>query len=235
MNELNVLLVSAITLGFVHTLLGPDHYLPFIVLSRARRWSLRKTLWITFFSGIGHIGGSVVLGIAGVALGISLSKLENIEATRGDLVAWMLIVFGFFYTIYGVFKYINHHHHTHLPKFLLPKSIRDYRHLPTTSFDEEKKDWTKLTPWILFLIFVFGPCEVLIPLLIFPASEHNWMGIAAVSSLFGMATVATMLLTVFLGYTGTSLIKFKHAERYMHIVAGSIIFVSGIGIRFMGW
>jgi len=98
MNELHLLLITALSLGFIHTLLGPDHYLPFIVLSRARKWSLSKTLWITAFSGVGHIAGSVILGIAGVALGISLSKLELIEATRGNLVAWMLIVFGFFYT-----------------------------------------------------------------------------------------------------------------------------------------
>jgi sulfite exporter TauE/SafE len=235
MNELQLLLITAISLGFIHTLLGPDHYLPFIVLSRARRWSLSKTLWITAFSGVGHIVGSVVLGIAGVALGISLSKLELIEATRGNLVAWMLIVFGFFYTVYGVFQYLKNGHHMHLPKFLLPKSIREYRHLPTTEAEEVKEDTTKLTPWILFLIFVFGPCEVLIPLLIFPASEHNWFGVFAVSTLFGIATIATMLLTVFVGYTGTSLIRFKRVEKYMHMIAGSVIFISGIGIRFMGW
>lgn len=235
MNELQLLLITAISLGFIHTLLGPDHYLPFIVLSRARRWSLSKTLWITAFSGVGHIVGSVVLGIAGVALGISLSKLELIEATRGNLVAWMLIVFGFFYTVYGVFQYLKNGHHMHLPKFLLPKSIREYRHLPTTEAEEVKEDTTKLTPWILFLIFVFGPCEVLIPLLIFPASEHNWFGVFAVSTLFGIATIATMLLTVFVGYTGTSLIRFKRVEKYIHMIAGSVIFISGIGIRFMGW
>lgn len=235
MNELNVLLITAISLGFIHTLLGPDHYLPFIVLSRARKWSLSKTLWITFFGGIGHIGGSVILGITGVALGISLSKLELIEATRGNLVAWMLIVFGFFYTIYGVFKYLKSGHHAHLPKFLIPKIIRKYRHLPTTQAEEEKEDTTKLTPWILFLIFVFGPCEVLIPLLIFPASEHNWFGVFAVSALFGIATISTMLLTVFVGYTGTSLLRFKQVEKYMHMIAGSVILISGIGIRFMGW
>ncbi len=235
MFELNVLMVTAISLGFVHTLLGPDHYLPFIVLSKARKWSLSKTLWITFFGGLGHIGGSVILGISGVALGISLSKLELVEATRGNLVAWMLIVFGFFYTIYGVFRFIHNGHHTHLPKFLLPKKIRDYRHLPTTEADEEKKDWTKLTPWILFLIFVFGPCEVLIPLLIFPASEHNWFGVFAVSAIFGLTTIATMLLTVFVGYSGTSLIRFKRVEKYMHMIAGSVILISGVGIRFFGW
>lgn len=235
MNELNVLLVTALSLGFIHTLLGPDHYLPFIVLSRARKWSLAKTLWITGISGVGHIAGSVVLGIAGVALGISLSKLELIEETRGNLVAWMLIVFGFFYTVYGLIHFLHKGHHRHLPKFLLPKSIRKFRHLPVSEEQETKEDTTRLTPWILFLIFVFGPCEVLIPLLIFPASEHNWLGIVAVSMLFGLATIATMLLTVYVGYTGTSLIRFKGVERYMHMIAGSVILISGIGIRFMGW
>ncbi len=235
MNELHVLLITAVSLGFIHTLLGPDHYLPFIVLSKARKWTLTKTMWITFFGGVGHIGGSVALGITGVALGISLSKLELVEATRGNLVAWMLIVFGFFYTVYGIIKYMRNGHHAHLPKFLLPYAIRDYRHLPTTSEEEEKKDWTKLTPWILFLIFVFGPCEVLIPLLIFPASAHNWFGVFAVSAIFGATTIATMLLTVFIGYTGTSLIRFKKAEHYMHMIAGTVILISGIGIRFLGW
>lgn len=235
MNELNVLLLTALSLGFIHTLLGPDHYLPFIVLSRARKWSLAKTMWITAIGGVGHIVGSVVLGVTGVALGISLSKLELIEQTRGNLVAWMLIVFGFFYTAYGVIHFLHKGHHRHLPKFLLPKSIRNYRHLPVTEEEQIKEDTTKLTPWILFLIFVFGPCEVLIPLLIFPAAKHDWTGIFGVSALFGIATISTMLLTVFIGYTGTSLIRFKQVERYMHMIAGCVILISGIGIRFMGW
>jgi hypothetical protein len=33
-----VLLVTALSVGFMHTLLGPDHYVPFIVIGRARRW-----------------------------------------------------------------------------------------------------------------------------------------------------------------------------------------------------
>jgi len=31
-NELMILLVTAASIGFFHTLLGPDHYLPFIVI-----------------------------------------------------------------------------------------------------------------------------------------------------------------------------------------------------------
>ena len=233
MNELHILLVTAISLGFIHTLLGPDHYLPFIVLSKARKWTQSKTLWITFISGIGHVGGSVILGIAGVALGMSVSKLEAIEAHRGNIVAWMLIAFGILYALYGIYKYFKHGGHAHLPHFLLPKKIRHLHHLPTT--EAKSEEITNITPWILFLIFVFGPCEVLIPLLIYPAAEHNYVGVALVSILFGTATILTMLTIVLLGYKGTSLIKIKNQERYMHLIAGIIILIAGLGMQFMGW
>jgi nickel/cobalt exporter len=107
MNELYILLLSAASLGFIHTLLGPDHYLPFIVLSKARNWSQKKTMWITFISGVGHVGGSVIIGVVGVALGMSVSKLENIEAQRGGIVGWMLIVFGVIYSIYVISKLLH--------------------------------------------------------------------------------------------------------------------------------
>ncbi len=232
MKELYLLALSAASLGFIHTLLGPDHYLPFIVLSKARKWSSNKTMWITFISGIGHVGSSIVIGMIGIALGISLKKLQFLESFRGDVVGWMLFAFGIAYTLYGIYKYMKSTHHHHLPRFLVPKNVRELHHLP---MDEKSKDNTRLTPWILFLIFVFGPCEVLIPLLIFPAYANRTVGMVAVALAFGTATILTMLLTVYLGHKGTSLLKFRGMERYVHMVAGIIILFSGAGIVFLGW
>lgn len=233
MNEFFLLIGSAAFLGFIHTLLGPDHYLPFIVLSKARGWTQSKTLWITFISGIGHVGGSVILGIIGIALGIGLHKLETIESHRGEIVGWLLIIFGLAYSLYGIYKYLKNGGHTHLPAFLIPKQIRDYQHLSYEN--DEQKDNSKLTPWILFLIFVFGPCEVLIPLLIFPAAQFNALGIASVSVVFGITTILTMMTAVFLGYKGTSVIKMKRGEKYLHLLAGLIILIAGLGMTFLGW
>ncbi len=36
------LITAAVTIGFFHTLFGPDHYVPFIVMSKARKWSFSK-------------------------------------------------------------------------------------------------------------------------------------------------------------------------------------------------
>ncbi|HKJ43058.1 MAG TPA: sulfite exporter TauE/SafE family protein [Sunxiuqinia sp.] len=232
MHELYLLAVSAFSLGLIHTLLGPDHYLPFIVLSKARQWSWNKTMWITFISGIGHVGSSIIIGIIGIVLGISLTRLQHIEAFRGEIAGWMLFAFGIFYTIYGIYKYLKSGHHRHLPAFLLPKKIRGIQHLPT---EDQKADNVKLTPWILFLIFVFGPCEVLIPLFIYTAYQHSAFGTFIVALLFSIATIATMLFTVYVGQKGTRLLRFKKMERYVHLLAGLVLLISGGGILFLGW
>ena len=234
MNEMSVLLISAATLGVIHTLLGPDHYLPFIVLSRARKWTRTRTLWITFISGVGHVTGSVILGLIGIAMGISLGRLEAIESSRGSIVAWMLIAFGILYTAYGVYKYFKRSAHVHMPAFLRPKSIR-HSDLHLSNGDLEKEDSAgRMTPWILFLIFVFGPCEVLIPMLVYPAAEQSGMGIFLVALVFGIATVGTMLLIVMLGYQGFSMIRFKGKEHQLHLFAGLVILAAGVGMQFLG-
>lgn len=233
MNELILLTITAAFLGFIHTLLGPDHYLPFIVLSKARNWNIPKTMWITFISGIGHVGGSVILGITGVAFGISLSKLEAIESFRGEIVGWMLIAFGIIYSIFGIYRYIINSGHHHLPEYLIPPKIRQLKHQASHQY-ENKEDNIKLTPWILFIIFVFGPCEVLIPMLIYPAAEKNTTGIISVSLFFGITTILTMMLLVYIGHKGFSLLKFKSNEKYMHLIAGLIILFAGIGIKYLG-
>jgi len=76
LSEIAILAGTAATIGFVHTILGPDHYLPFIVLSKARQWSSVQTVMITFLCGVGHVLSSVVLGFIGIALGIAVFKLE---------------------------------------------------------------------------------------------------------------------------------------------------------------
>jgi len=234
MNELAILMLSAASLGFIHTILGPDHYLPFIVLSRARKWSQRKTLWITLISGIGHVGSSVFIGFIGIAMGISLTKLEAIESYRGEIVAYLLIVFGLLYSIYGIYKVVNNGGHVHFPSFLKPKSIRNHHHGDLNDADKIEKE-VNITPWILFLIFVFGPCEVLIPMLLFPALEFNFVGVIAVALVFGITTILTMLLIVYQAYRGVGLLNLGKKEKYMHLLAGLVILISGVGIQFMGW
>lgn len=40
-DNLTALTITAASVGFIHTLLGPDHYLPFIVMARCMCMSIR--------------------------------------------------------------------------------------------------------------------------------------------------------------------------------------------------
>ena len=73
--ELVILIISAASIAFVHTLLGPDHYVPFIAMAKARSWSLPKTLRVVLLCGSGHLVGSVALGILGIVAGTELTRL----------------------------------------------------------------------------------------------------------------------------------------------------------------
>jgi len=233
-NSIMLLSVTAVSIGFIHTLLGPDHYLPFIVLSEAKKWSLKKTMMITFFCGLGHVMSSVILGLIGIAVGISVNKLTAVESFRGNIAAWLFIAFGLVYMIISIRKLYRKKKHTHA-HFHPENGNHTHEHnhqLEHTHLHEDKAFTT--TPWILFLIFVFGPCEPLIPILMYPAAENNIPGAVLVSLLFSAVTIATMMSIVLAFKMGFSKINLKPVEKYSNIIAGAVIFLSGIAIQFLG-
>ena len=233
-NEILILTGTAATLGLVHTVLGPDHYLPFIVMSRAREWSLPRTLLISFFCGLGHVLSSVLLGFVGIALGTAVARLEGIESFRGGLAAWLLIGFGFAYFIWGIHRAIKSRPHTH------PHVHADgeqHKHLHTHEADHSHVHNQKkrsITPWILFTIFIFGPCEPLIPLVMYPAAKHNIPGVILVASIFALTTILTMLSIIAVSSWGISFVRLGRLERFAHAMAGALIFVSGLSVHLLG-
>jgi nickel/cobalt exporter len=235
MNSSIILLsITAISIGFLHTLLGPDHYLPFIVLSQAKKWSLRKTMIITFLCGIGHVLSSVVLGLIGIAVGISVGKLVSIESFRGNIAAWLFIAFGLVYMIISIRNLIRNKKHAHA-HFHFGGNRHEHEHdHHNEHIHIHEEETINTTPWILFLIFVFGPCEPLIPILMYPAAENNISGAVFVSVLFSVVTIGTMMSVVLAFKLGLNKISLKPLERYSHLIAGTMIFISGLAIQFMG-
>ncbi|MBI5024215.1 MAG: hypothetical protein HZC18_04355 [Candidatus Omnitrophica bacterium] len=204
----DVLILTSLTAGLAHTLLGPDHYLPFVVLSKARGWSYRKTFWITLACGLGHILGAVLLGYLTLHLGFSLEKLNLVESMRGNLAGWAVTIFGLFYLTWGL-------------RLAFRKNV-----------DITSPARTGLLPWALFIIFILGPCELLIPIVIYSAPHQNLSGVLAATSLFGAATISTMLAVVTVSYYGLNALAFRRWGRFSHALAGLVIMVCGIGIQF---
>ncbi len=225
---------TAALIGLTHTLIGPDHYVPFIVMSRAGKWSLRRTALITFLCGVGHVLSSVVVGLIGITVGIAVSKLELFEGTRENVAAWLLIGFGFAYFAWGIRRAIKNrphsHAHVHGKEGL---HVHEHTHNGTHAHPHgaAKKS---LTPWILFTIFVFGPCEPLIPLLMYPAAKESLFGVLLVAGVFSLTTIGTMMSVVMLGSWGVSFAGGERLERYAHAMAGATICLSGLAIQLLG-
>lgn len=234
--EIFVLCVTAASVGFFHTLFGPDHYLPFIVMSKARNWSMKRTAVVTFLCGVGHIMSSVFLGFVGVAFGIALMKLEALEAFRGNLAAWALIGFGFAYFVWGVRRAIRSKPHTHA-HFHEEEEEHSHHHkhshIGRHSHVHQEKG-RNITPWILFTIFVLGPCEPLIPILMYPAAKSSLSGLFLVTGVFGGVTILTMMTIVMVTSWGVSFAPLGKLERYTHALAGATIFLSGMAIQVLG-
>lgn len=230
-NELAILLGTAASLGFVHTLLGPDHYLPFVAMARIGRWSTTKTGLITFLCGIGHVLSSIVLGFVGIALGLAVTRLQAFESARGEIAAWMLIAFGLTYTVWGVHRAIRGKPHEHAHIHEDDAHSHDHSHVGDHTHVHSVE---KMTPWILFTIFVFGPCEVLIPLVMYTAARHPIVWVATVSGVFGIATVSTMLAVVLVSSLGLARLHMGRLERYSPAVAGLVILLCGSAIKFLG-
>lgn len=229
-------------LGFVHTFLGPDHYIPFVFMARARNWTQQKTIIITMLCGLGHVASSVALGFAGIALGIGVTRLTDIESSRGNWAAWAFALFGLIYMLWGIYKAMKNkpHKHFHIHDGGI---VHEHKHNHRNKKDHKSEHQhthpgkTKnITPWILFLIFVLGPCEPLIPVIIYPAFKDrgNIAEAIIVSIVFAIATLITMVVMVLILQKGLNRLRLNSIERHTHAIAGAMLLLSGIGILFLG-
>jgi nickel/cobalt transporter (NicO) family protein len=233
--ELFLLLMATISVAFIHTLAGPDHYLPFIVISKAKKWSFAKTAWFTALCGLGHVGSSVILGFIGIALGMAVGQLEFIEGVRGGIISWIFTAFGLIYLIWGIRHSLRNKPHQHIHFHSTgDKHIHEHTHHEEHLHIHEKGEKINLTPWILFTIFVFGPCEPLIPLVMYPAAKHNYNALLLVTIIFSMVTILTMLSLVLAASYGIKFLPMKALDKYNHALAGGTIFLCGMGMLFLG-
>jgi len=203
----NILFLSTLTIGILHAL-APDHWLPFVMLGRAQKWSPVKLTWITILAGIGHVGSSLLIAAIGVLLGLAVEHVNLFESNRGNIASLLLIGFGLAYTVWGIKNWGRKHSH----------------HVETAR---------TVSYWTLFALVVFGPCEALIPL-IFAGYAYGWTAVLGVFILFGISTIIMMLVQVHLATLGVSFFRWHWFEHASDVIAGSVIVLTGVIIRVFG-
>jgi ABC-type nickel/cobalt efflux system permease component RcnA len=234
---------SAAGIAFLHTVLGPDHYLPFVVLGRSRGWTLSRTLWTTVVCGLGHVGSSLLLAL-GVAIGSwSVASAMGWQGLRGNLAAWLLIGFGAAYTIWGIKQFarraqpghshahahgdgtVHEHGHDHHEQHVHP-------HLAEADSGPGVSR-RSLIAWSLFVVFVLGPCEPLVPLVMVPASQRDAIHTLSVAAVFVVVTLLTMVVAVLALTRGMErLARSGHWQhgKLAHVAAGSTLACCGLAM-----
>jgi cadmium resistance protein CadD (predicted permease) len=194
------LIVGALTIAVLHAIL-PDHWLTFVLVGSAQRWSKRKIIRLVFLAGSGHVLMTTVLGlaIAWLAKGV-LPYLGYLETyvTSGTL-----IILGLVYLTLGITRKANHDHSS------------------KNGFSD------KATETSLFLMLTFSPCEAMIPVF-FRASTLGWENLLIVSLVATLATISGMVVLSSLALEGYKRIHFPWLEKNERTVIGVVLFALGI-------
>ncbi len=239
-NELTTLCGAAAAVGFLHTLLGPDHYLPFAAIAKSRSWSLRRTIGVTLLCGLGHVFASITIGLIGIAMGTTIFGMEWFESVRGEIAGWSLLVLGAIYFVWGLRRAFRQKRHAHIHVHAdgtVHRHTHDHTedHLHVHDAAETKSSSTRsviaFAPWLTFVVLIFGPCEPLIPFLMYPAAIGETTAAVLIAAVFGLTTLVTMTLAVAAIHIGLGELPTARVERFGHALAGLVILACGVAVK----
>ena len=164
------LAVTGFGVAFLHAAI-PTHWLPFVVVGRARNWSQRRILWAVALAGSGHILGTTLLGIALARFGFEFDA--RFDHAFHFAVAGILIALGAWLAFRAPHGAACSHGQG-APQKLIPDAT-DHAAL-----------------WGLFLTLTVSPCELLLPVYL-TAAPFGWRGVLWLSLVLAVATLVGML------------------------------------------
>ena len=224
-----LLLTAAATAAF-HTLI-PDHWLPFVLVGRARNWSGRTTAVVSGLSALVHTALSLALGLAALLLGQSVAHAVGERLERGSGI--LLVVFGAAYALWAWRK----GGHFHPGGALLHASDEarqcdghegpasaDHLHYHADDAWIGKEAGKGAVP--LALIVGLNPCVLVLPIMVATADQ----GVGAVALVTGAYSITTIALMVGLsvaGVVGTRRIPVPPIARHMETASGVLIALCG--------
>jgi hypothetical protein len=214
------LVLTAAGIAALHAL-APDHWVPFAALARSERWPAGRTAAVTALCGAGHVTVSVVIGLAGAALGIGL--FETFGAALEGVAPLVLIGFGLAYAAWGAGRLLRDRWHRRMHAAGVPHHHHRHHHL----------DHEAGSARALFLLFCADPCVALIPLML-AAMPSGWAATLAVVAVYELATIATMVALVLPARAATHAIRAGWVDRFGDVLAGSVIACVGAMVAVLG-
>ncbi len=211
MANLFAYMIGAALVGILH-MSAPDHWLTLCVLARNKKWTTKKLFGISFMTAIGHVGLSIVMGLAVVLVGLVFSHLISyyLDTAIGVIMVGGGLIVGI---ITLVRKKPHEHDHTH-----------EHEH------EHEEKKSGKLASKIGYFAVLgaaLSPDPSIIPIYLSAISAGFYFAIE-LSVIFATASILTLLLLVQLGTKGLVKTLAKIPEKYNDSMVGFVIMAIGI-------
>ncbi|WP_425988526.1 hypothetical protein [Brevundimonas sp. TWP2-3-2] len=201
------LVAGGFAAAFLHAAL-PTHWLPFVLVGRAQRWSLTKNLLAVSAAGLAHIASTAVVGSLIVAAGLALDGL--VAGFLPHLSAVLLFAFGGFY--------------------LIKSAIRRPVMAGGPALDLAEPTVSHAAAfWGLVAVMALSPGEVLLP--IYMSSAQEGVGALALLTLaFALGTILGMATFTTLARAGASVLRLERWARYEGAILGLALIAIGLVI-----
>jgi nickel/cobalt exporter len=232
---LTTIAATGFTVAFFHAAI-PTHWLPFVLVARARSWSRARTLMITVLASLGHVALTSLLGLAVAWFGFHLEdKVQAFPWFAGGL----LISFGGYYLWRQLAGHGICHHH--------PPGGR-HRASRECDGEHEHSHWDKElreSPLVsirsgegaaiagLFGMLTLSPCESFLGIYL-SGVQFGWGGFILLSVILAVATVAGMVLFTWLALLGFARFSLKRFERYEAGILAAVFGILGVVVIFLG-
>ncbi|MFN3559780.1 MAG: hypothetical protein ACK4UQ_10890 [Brevundimonas sp.] len=199
------LLGGAFVTAFLHAAL-PTHWLPFVLVGKAQRWTLAQVLGAVAAAGLAHITVTALVGGLIVIAGLALDRW--MAGILPHLAAVLLFLFGAFYLARATLLRVQA---AGGPELSAPEP----RVSNTAAF------------WGLVALLAMSPGEVLLPLYLAQATEGMVvLGVMTLAFLIG--TVLGMAVFTVIASFGYSVLRLERWARYESIVLGVSLIAIGL-------
>lgn len=224
------LLGTAFVTGVLHTLI-PDHWLPFVLIGRARNWSGERTAFVSGCSALLHVGLSVLLGLFALGIGLTVTQVVGETLERGGALA--VIAFGLAYAFWS-WRKGGHFHpggsllHPHDEACSGEEGDANPKHLHYHADGEliARAKWSDLG---LAAIVGLNPCVLMLPIFL-SAARLGGETIALAAVAYSAPTVALVVGLSVAGVCWRSQIRLPGPARYMESGSGLLIAALGVAM-----
>ena len=203
------LLGGGFAAAFLHAAL-PTHWLPFVLVGRAQRWSVGQMMGAVGAAGVAHIASTAVVGSLIVAAGLALEQW--ITGLLPHLSAVLLFIFGAFYLVKSALR---------RPALAGGPSLELTE--PTVGH--------AAAFWGLVAMMAITPGEVLLPIYMSSAQEGAG-ALVALTLAFLAGTLLGMGVFTALARAGWSILRLERWARYEGAFLGIALIGLGLLVAF---